>query len=203
MDWLDLAKRLVPLDLGQGGRRSVTKGKLIARDLVPPPAAPGRRALDVGCREGEQSRWLEACGYAVTSIDLEKRCDRAEIVDADAPLPWADATFDLVWCSEVIEHLRDPAASIGEMRRVLAPGGAIVVTTPNSGAWFFRAAAAAGLRPSRLQNPAHRHFFTLADVRTLFPSAKLYGFFPYAIVKARIERGVGLLTPTFVVVERG
>lgn len=198
---IDLAKR-VPLDLGQGNLRFVTKGKLIARDLVP-QARPGQTALDVGCREGEQSRWLEARGYEVTSIDVEKVYDRASVVNADEPLPYADGSFDLVWCSEVIEHLQDPAASLAEMRRVLKPGGTLLLTTPNSYAWFYRLLGAAGVPPARLQHPGHLHFFDEAGVRRLCPDAEVYGYFPYAGFKTTIERGLGLLTPTFVLVEKG
>lgn len=46
-------------------------------------------------------------------------------------LPYADATFDLVTCTEVIEHLENYRYTIREMFRVLRPGGTLVVTTPN------------------------------------------------------------------------
>lgn len=197
---IDLAKR-VPLDLGQGNLRFTTKGKLIARDLV--PHADGRaRALDVGCREGAQTRWLEQRGYRVTSIDVEKLFDSAEVVDANEPLPYPDAHFDVVWCSEVIEHLADPNYSLGEMRRVLAPGGKLVVTTPNSYAWFYRMAKAVGLAPAKLQHPGHLFFFHLDDIRQLFPNGEIYGYFPYVGFKATIQRGLNLLTPTFVIAEQ-
>ncbi len=197
---IDFAKR-VPLDLGQGNLRFTTKGKLIARDLVP-RADAGATALDVGCREGAQTRWLEQRGYRVTSIDVEKLFDAADVVDANEPLPYADASFDVVWCSEVIEHLADPAFSLGEMRRVLKPGGTLVVTTPNSYAWFYRLAQALGLPPARLQHPGHLFFFHLDDIRRLFPEGEIYGYFPYAGFKATIRRALDLLTPTFVIAER-
>jgi SAM-dependent methyltransferase len=204
MSWkvklIDLAKR-VPLDLGQGNLRFVTEGKLIAQALVPAATADRSTALDVGCREGAQTRWLEQRGYTVTSIDVEKVYPRAEIVDADKELPYPDASFDTVWCSEVIEHLDDPAFSLSELRRVLKPGGTLVLTTPNSYAWFYRLASATGLPPAKLQHAGHKQFFDEADIQRLFPRARIYGYFPYALVKRRIRRGLGWLTPTFVVVE--
>jgi SAM-dependent methyltransferase len=196
---IDLAKK-VPIDLGQGYFHDKTKGKLIARELVP-EANGGATALDVGCRIGVQSRWLEDRGYRVTSIDVEKAYEHAAVVDANDRLPYPDESFDLVWCSEVIEHLRDPAYSADELRRVLKTGGRLVITTPNSYAWFFRLLDLAGLPPARLQDPGHVHFFRLDDVRRLFPEGRIYGYFPYALYKRRIERGLGLLTPTFVVLE--
>jgi SAM-dependent methyltransferase len=196
---IELAKK-VPLDLGQRSTRWVTQGKVIARDLVP-QARPGHRALDVGCREGDQTRWLERKGYEVTSIDVEKVYEKTEIVDAEKPLPYAGDTFDLIWCSEVIEHLEDPAFSASEMRRVLRPGGSMVLTTPNSFAWFFRPFYLAGVSPGALQHPGHKQFFRLDDIRKLFPRADVYGFFPYAIVKSTITSNLALLTPTFVIRE--
>jgi 2-polyprenyl-3-methyl-5-hydroxy-6-metoxy-1,4-benzoquinol methylase len=195
--WIELAKR-IPLDLGQGNVSTTTKGKLVARDLVP-PARGGARALDVGCRDGVQTQWLRERGYVVTSIDIETTLPGAAIVDANERLPYADSSFDLVWCSEVIEHLRDPAFSASELLRVLKPGGRLVVTTPNSRAWFYRVLERLGLPPARLQHAGHLHFFGLADVQRLFPGARIYGYFPYALYKRRIERVLSLLTPTFVV----
>jgi SAM-dependent methyltransferase len=200
MGLIDLAKK-IPLDLGQGNLRFTTRGKVIAQELVPPDGR-GKRALDVGCREGAQTRWLEGRGYEVTSIDVEKLFDRASVVDADKPLPYSDASFDLLWCSEVIEHLDNPALSLAEFRRVLRPGGVMVLTTPNSHAWFYRLLALAGLPPARLQHPGHKHFFHVGDIEALFPRAALYGYFPYALLKARIDKGLGWLTPTFVIAER-
>jgi SAM-dependent methyltransferase len=191
----------IPIDLGQGGLPFVTQGKLIARTLVP-PAQRGDRALDVGAGDGAQSRWLAERGYEVTSIDVEPEGAQAERVDADEPLPYPDGRFALVWCSEVIEHLRDPGFSLAEMRRVLAPGGTLLLTTPNSHAWFFRLLGALGLPPSRLQHPGHRYFWHLRDLRALCPEARILGYFPYLFVKRTIGGGLGLLTPTFVLAER-
>jgi 2-polyprenyl-3-methyl-5-hydroxy-6-metoxy-1,4-benzoquinol methylase len=194
---LQLVKRL-PIDLGQGHLRAVTKGKLIALSLVP-NATKGDTALDVGCGLGIQTGWLEAKGYEVTSIDIQPVYPRALVVDANRPLPFATESYSVVWCTEVIEHLRDPATSVGEMLRVLKPAGLLVLTTPNSRCWIYRVMAWLGAPPEETQNPAHTHFFAEADIRTLVPGAAVYGYFPYAVVKFTIRRALGLLTPTFVV----
>jgi SAM-dependent methyltransferase len=193
---IDVLKR-VPLDLGQGALAERTQGKKIALSLV--PSGTGRRALDVGARAGQQTRWLSDRGYDVTSIDLEPRFQGCQCVDVNAPLPYPDDTFDLIWCSEVIEHLEDPAAAGQEFRRVVRAGGDIILTTPNSFAWLFRVIAPFGLTPERIQRPDHRHFFDIRAIRALFPDAELYGYFPYALIKLTITRGVGALSPTFVV----
>ncbi len=193
---LELLKQ-IPLDLGQGSMAERTMGKVIAMDLV--PAGDGAWALDIGARRGHQTRWLQSRGYQVISGDVEPGFEGCQVLDANAPLPFEDGRFRLIWCSEVLEHLKDPAFSLGEMLRVTAPGGHVVLTTPNSYAWFFRMAAWVGLPPSRLQRADHLHFFDEAAIRRLAPEAEVFGFFPYAFVRRKIRRGIGLLSPTFVI----
>ena len=162
----------------------------------------GKTALDVGCREGYQSRWLEKKGYKVTSIDIEKKYSKCQVVDVNNPLPFANNTFDLIWCSEVIEHLIDPKKSVEEFRRVLKPNGKMILTTPNSYFWLMRPLHWLGLSPKKLQNPDHKHFFNEKAIRQLFPNARIYGFFPYAFLKYEIYRLIGHLSPTFVMCEK-
>jgi SAM-dependent methyltransferase len=195
MDLIALLKK-IPIDLGQQTVAEHTKGKQIALGLVPP--GRGRRALDVGAREGHQTRWLRDRGYEVTSVDVEPSFAECIRVDADATLPFESDSFDLIWCSEVIEHLEDPARSLGELIRVAKPGADLILTTPNSYAWLFRLLALFGLTPQRIQRKDHRHFFDIEAIRRLAPDAELYGYFPYAVIKATIRRGVGALSPTFV-----
>ena len=107
----------------------------------------------------------------------------------------------VVWWSEVLEHLHDPAAVVRELHRVLRPGGTLILTTPNSGCWVYRVLGLLGIPPSRAQNPDHKHFFTLEDMRRLFPGARVLGYFPYVFLKRTISRGLGFLTPTFVVID--
>ncbi len=200
MGLLKLLKKL-PLDFGQAEQAHKTKGKLIALEYVEKPSKPSR-ALDVGCRDGYFSELLKRKGYSVISIDIEPKYKYAKVIDANKPLPFPSGTFDLIWCSEVIEHLKNPLFSLAEFRRVLKPGGRIIITTPNSGCWIYRLLSLFGIPPRKAQNPDHKHFFTLSDIKKLFSSeAKVYGFFPYAIVKFKIQRGISFLTPTFVVIE--
>ncbi len=189
-------KNTIPLDLGQGNLRTTTKGKLIALDLV--PDGQGRRALDVGAREGNQTRWLESRGYEVEPIDIEPGFDGCKVVNVDEGLPYDDDSFDLVWCSEVIEHLQFPDKAIREFRRVTRPGGEIIMTTPNSYALLFRAISVFGLTPERIQRDDHIHFFDQRDIERLAPDAELYGYFPYMVIRRTIKQAIGALSPTFV-----
>ena len=191
----------LPIDLGQGNRRFDTKGKTIAKELVP-AGGMGKRLLDVGCREGAQSRAFEALGYRVASIDVDARYEKCVVCDANDALPFRDGTFDVVWSSEVIEHLKDPAAAIREMHRVVRPGGVIVMTTPNSYALYFRLLALVGLTPRKIQRRDHLHFFDRGDIDRLCPHATVFGFLPFTLVRPRIRRMVGVLSPTFVILDR-
>lgn len=198
--FLNLLKK-IPIDLGQANTntslRTTTKGKLIALSLV--PAGSGKTALDVGCREGYQTKWLETKGYQVTSIDQEKIYEQCQIVDINHGLPFEDNSFDLLWCSEVIEHLLKPAKTIQEFERVLKPDGKMILTTPNSYFILMKILHLFGLSPQKLQNADHKQFFYLKDIQQLFPEAKIYGFFPYFLCRFKITGLVGLLSPTFVI----
>jgi len=199
MNWVALLKR-IPVDLGQGNLARTTKGKLIAQSLV--PDGKGKRALDVGCRDGSYSEWLKGRGYRVVSLDLEPRYAGALRFDANEPLPFPDGSFDLIWCSEVIEHLRDPAAVVREFRRVVRPGGRMILTTPNSRLWIYPLLRwVAGKTPKDVQNPGHLHFFSLEDIQRMFPRGRIWGFFPYLLLRLRMSRGIGRLSPTFVILD--
>jgi 2-polyprenyl-3-methyl-5-hydroxy-6-metoxy-1,4-benzoquinol methylase len=186
----------LPLDLGQYELRYTTKGKRIAFDLVEPGA--GKKALDVGCRDGYWSEKLKAKGYAVTAIDIEPHYPGAITADANAPLLFPDNEFDLIWCSEVIEHLRDPASTIREFKRILKPAGALVMTTPNHDLWIFRLIEALGISMARLENETHTCFLTYSDVRKMVGESEFYGYFPYLLLKFRIASGARLLSPTII-----
>ena len=101
----------------------------------------GRRVLDLGCGEGDFAAAAAEAGADVLSVDVAAeaiRRARARHPDlrfehVDDTLPADDASFDLVWCSEVLEHVLDTARLLSEARRVLRTGGVIAATTPGHG----------------------------------------------------------------------
>jgi 2-polyprenyl-3-methyl-5-hydroxy-6-metoxy-1,4-benzoquinol methylase len=100
----------------------------------------GERVLDVGCCEGRFAAELLGAGARVVGIDVAEeplRRARARTPELDLRLvpdtgPWSlpDASFDVVWAGEVIEHVADTSAWFSELRRVLRSGGSLVLSTP-------------------------------------------------------------------------
>ena len=81
---LALAKK-VPLDLGQESQSDRTMGKVVALRCVPEVSKENHgqpRALDVGCRQGVQTRLLAKQGYRVVSIDVERDCPACMLMNA-------------------------------------------------------------------------------------------------------------------------
>jgi ubiquinone/menaquinone biosynthesis C-methylase UbiE len=103
--------------------------------------ATGERVLDLGCGDGWMTAELAAHGAVPTGIEIASAAiDRARrhhpelefrLAEANGELPLPDNGFDVVWASEVIEHVADTARWLSEARRVLRPGGRLLLTTPN------------------------------------------------------------------------
>lgn len=194
-----LLKKL-PIDVGQGEKKHDTAGKRIAFSFV--PLGKGKTALDIGCRDGYWSERLKEKGYEVAALDIEPYYPEATKHDVEQGLPFADKSFDLIWCTEVIEHLRRPEFLLREIDRALKPGGRAILTTPNSDWWFYKIARLWGWTPQKLQNPDHKQFFSEAAIRKIASQYELYGYFPYALFFFRMRRLIGLLSPTFILVRR-
>jgi SAM-dependent methyltransferase len=140
----DEAVKPVPIRHGDGfaGRfafrlRSLVDLQLLTclRFLSPRLAGMQGRVLDVGCGEMPFRRLLPRVAL-YTGIDVPAAGafgmrDHADVASFDGRhVPFPDASFDHVLCTEVLEHAEDPVGLIAEMRRVLRPGGTIAVTVP-------------------------------------------------------------------------
>jgi ubiquinone/menaquinone biosynthesis C-methylase UbiE len=93
--------------------------------------------LDLGCGKGRFARELTRRGAKVIGLDLSSRMLSSAAglprVRATArALPFVDACFDAVIAIEILEHVGDPAGVIAEARRVLRPGGRLVVIDKNA-----------------------------------------------------------------------
>jgi SAM-dependent methyltransferase len=93
-------------------------------------AAPGGRILDLGCGVKPYASFYEPhFTHCVAADYAPRRPDISLCVDAQS-LPFADASFDAVLFSEVVEHVPRPADAIMEIGRVLRPGGMLVLSWP-------------------------------------------------------------------------
>lgn len=154
----------------------------------------GHRVLDIGCGAGRHSFEALARGARVVSADLDDvalkdvaQMGAAMIAEDQAPLgatlnctradalslPFGDESFDRIVASEVMEHIPDDERALGELYRVLKPGGTLAVTVPRRWpeqiCWLLSTdyhAAAGG----------HVRIYTRADLESKLQRAELYPF---------------------------
>jgi len=146
-----------------------------------PPSGDGRRVLDVGCAGGYLGAILASRGYRVTGIDspgAASACFPASVelleADLDLGLPPLTGRYDFAICADVLEHLRRPAHLLRDLRAVLAPGGRLAASLPNSGHAYFRWTVLTGRFPAEdlgFFDRTHLHFYTWRGWRDLFHSA--------------------------------
>jgi SAM-dependent methyltransferase len=143
-DLADLMGSRIPADRS----RAQLADALAAQYMSGPgrPSAPD--VLDLGCGAGDSVdlfrslepsvRWVGADLPSSPEVDMRTRAD-AEFVSFDGEqLPFADASFDLVYCKQVLEHVRHPLPLLGEVARVLRPGGRLVGSTSHLEAFHSR-----------------------------------------------------------------
>jgi ubiquinone/menaquinone biosynthesis C-methylase UbiE len=155
---------------------------------------PGDRALDLGCGAGEFTAAIAQAGGKAVGLDVAEaalaraRRRHPELdfrrTPFDGPLPLGDNTFDLVWASEVIEHITDTALWLSEVRRVLVPNGRLLITTPSHG----RVLVALG-GVERFSEPLgdHLHLYTRRSLTGLLHD------FGFSAIRVQAVGGVPLL----------
>ncbi len=140
------------------------------RALLLAEARPGERVLDLGCGAGRFVAALRDAGVDPVGVEIaEAALERARhnapgadlrLLEPDGSLPLEHASVDLVWCSEVLEHVADTEHLLLEARRVLRHGGRLLVTVPFHGR--VKAALIGLLRFESHFDPAGQHlrFYT-------------------------------------------
>jgi SAM-dependent methyltransferase len=109
--------------------------RMLELDIVMPLFLPGARVLELGAGTGRQALELSRRGFEVTAIDLAVSAYAAHrvfpITDYDGTtIPLPDASVDVVFSSNVLEHVPDLARMHCEICRVLAPGGKAIHVLP-------------------------------------------------------------------------
>ncbi|MDA8320109.1 MAG: class I SAM-dependent methyltransferase [Actinomycetota bacterium] len=192
-----------------GADRARRQAEMLAA-LLPGLPSPAR-VLDIGCGDGfatEISARIAAGGtaggtvrresgprilgldWSATSLRAARRrgltVARASLEQAGLPI--GSDLIDVVILGEVIEHLADTDAAIEEIRRVLRPGGSLLVSTPNLAAWYNRALLAAGIQP----------VFSEVSLRSVFgrPGSQVAGHLRMFTRRALVEflAAYGLVT---------
>ena len=141
-----------------------------------------KRVLDVGCGAGYGTAELAQTAREATGMDVsaeavgyaQEHYGRPNVrfeLGSATEMPFADASFDLVVAFEVIEHLENWPQLLTEARRVLAPGGQLVVSTPNK-LYYAESREQSG------PNPFHTHEFEIEEFRAalgeVFPHVSMF-----------------------------
>ncbi len=130
------------------GQFLLERRRRLVAPLLPAPCA---RLVDIGCGNGAQTLALAGHAERLTGVDIDERFVaefRREVaarglggrldavVAAGDAVPLPDGCADAVTCFTVLEHVPDERAALAEMRRLLRPGGRLVLTVPNRW-WIF------------------------------------------------------------------
>ena len=166
----------------------------VRRDFLLAHLPDGARVLDVGCGEGAFSAAMAERGARPVAVDVADeplrrlrarfpQLDDVRRATAGAPLPLRDGEVDAVWAGEVVEHVVDVGAFCGELRRVLKPGGPLVLTTPDHPRSLLLRLA---LRPERFDEhfspyADHLRFFTVRTLKRVLGDA---GFATVALTRS-------------------
>jgi SAM-dependent methyltransferase len=126
------------------------------------------RVADIGCRTGGQAAYYKVQAGGITEMhgfDISKAplevAKRAGIithvwVSGESACPVEDNFFDVIIAGDIIEHLMDTDVFLQELRRVLRPGGYLLITTPNIAWWWNRIRLLLGKVPANIASVSFR-----------------------------------------------
>lgn len=191
MEQFNAADFNAPLGRELARRQSVARQRLSRITALLGKAAADTRVLDVGCSRGQFVAAAIAAGYRAEGVEPAPRI--AEAARA-AGLPvvtglledqhYPDGHFDVLTLFEVIEHLREPLPLLTECRRVLKPGGILLVSTANAESWT---AAAMGARWDYFDMEKDGGHISFYNPRSMAKIAAAAGFEVARLDTARVK----------------
>lgn len=129
------------------------------------------RILDVGCGRGDFLLLMRERGWAPTGLELDERIERhGKSVGMDLragsldSVTFPDNHFDAVTFWHVFEHIRNPEWVLKECRRILKPGGVLLISVPNTGSLQARLT---GKHWFHLDPPFHLYHYSLRNIKRL------------------------------------
>lgn len=176
-----------------------------ALDLLQSPRGSANRLVDVGCGACQMARVARDRGWEVTALDAvpsnieHARAFGFDAVQADfnTTLLLPSASFDYAIMVEVIEHIVNAEWLVGELARILMPGGRVLMTTPNNAYYSRRLRALQGKPPD--DEGYHFRFFVKHRLSAMFEQqgfrlerTRSFGFLPVVdLVRLQRLRGTG------------
>ncbi|MGI8809405.1 MAG: class I SAM-dependent methyltransferase [Acidimicrobiales bacterium] len=168
-----------------------------AVDLVPTGA---RRLLDLGAGDGYVTARLAAAARATLAVAVDvgapaPLAPRDRLVShvtarLPGPLPFPAAAFDVVVTLETIEHVLDPDGLLQEARRVLAPGGSLILSTPRLDSFLVVGSLLLGVQPPGVECSSRRRYGSPFGERR--PSGHVHLFTRRALGEALAANGFRL-----------
>lgn len=144
----------------------------------------GSRVLDVGAGPGPYRKYFAHCEYRTQDFGQEPgtigRYAKLDYESDITAIPVPDASFDVILCTEVLEHVPEPILAIKEIARILKPGGRLFMTAPlgswlhqepyhyyggYTAHWYRRFFPEAGLRVDKIES--NQGFFSLYGQETI------------------------------------
>ncbi len=178
-----------PRELERRRRVAGRRLKTISRLLAKPPAQI--RLVDIGCSRGQFVDFAAQAGFAAEGVEPAQdiaAAARAAGLNVRTGLledqAYPDAAFDAASLFEVVEHLREPLPLLRECRRILKPGGILIISTGNAASWTVRAMGARWDYFHIEKDGGHISFFNPGSISVLAGNA---GFDVERIETSRVK----------------
>lgn len=145
---------------------------------------PKGTILEVGCHTGYFSCYLLNLGYQVLGIENNSEAAQLAIkegvevicgnIEEASLLSSIHKKFDVILLMDVIEHLKEPTATLIQLKQLINPGGKVIVTGPNVAYWAIRKNLLFGkwvYTDSGIMDRTHLHFYTASTWRAVIEEA--------------------------------